>query len=716
MPIYIVKRQSTPFVSEAGKTYYYGELVTINTLTGNDLTAYNAGDIQVVNGDPEPSATPSYRSVRRRSTDNAIVDAIDVTQVLFTPTSGSSTTDASTLTSGTLSPARLANGSVPVSKLATDPLARANHTGTQPSTTISDIQERIQDEVAAFFGATGATLTYNDAGNAMLLAVPPGTTDPEAVRDAIGAALLGVGNITVSINDAADTISISTTATANSTDAALRDRNTHTGTQLSTTISDLPEAVQDIVAAALKKSDGSAVTYNDVAGTITLPAAGGGVLEERLLAPGDIIKTVGTLRYPITSARTLNLITPSCRDDRKPSGRAAIAGVRRDRGGVVVDLFTSNATRPTIAADASKGTGVAPDQNAALLAGDDLLLDIEQGGFAQEAAGFLGAWAQNGSAATSGGSFSVARPVATNEIMVVTLAGATGNYTLGQPGGATSAAIGVADTAAVLQTKLEAVYGAGNVSVTGANGGPYTVTFIGALATVPQRVMNVGTAGLTAGSVTVTRTIAGNRAMVYNDAAPSFGLIALWRDNTTTTVTPPTGVNLVQSVDGAGGRCYLFSLTDDVEAASWTFTQSGVAGQVAAMLWAEPPASTASIDAFAGVANASSADFAVPALTTAGEDRSIFAAIFSATGPDHRDVPPTGSWLSTFTPVGGRIGFIRRYPGTQVGAMGPYTGGKFKDAANADTARTSAVIAVAVTPRKSEPGADFMLTLTSTLA
>lgn len=117
--------------------------------------------------------------------------------------------------------------------------ARANHTGTQTSASISDLTEAVQDIVGAFFGAgTGATVTYNDAANTITVSAT-GTTDPEAVRDAIGAAMVGVGNISVTVNDALDTITISTTATVNSTDAALRDRSTHTGTQAAATITGL---------------------------------------------------------------------------------------------------------------------------------------------------------------------------------------------------------------------------------------------------------------------------------------------------------------------------------------------------------------------------------------------------------------------------------------------------------------------------------------------
>lgn len=65
-----------------------------------------------------------------------------------------------------------------------------------------------------------------------------GGMDAETVRDTIAVALVGTGLVSVSANDAADTITITTTATANATDAALRDRSTHTGTQSADTLTD----------------------------------------------------------------------------------------------------------------------------------------------------------------------------------------------------------------------------------------------------------------------------------------------------------------------------------------------------------------------------------------------------------------------------------------------------------------------------------------------
>ncbi len=119
---------------------------------------------------------------------------------------------------------------------------RVNHIGTQSSSSISDFTEAVQDVVAGLLAAgTNLTLTYNDALNTLTLDASGGSggsTDPEVVRDTIGVAMTGAGAISVQVNDAADTIVISTTATANDTDANLRDRATHTGTQDADTLTD----------------------------------------------------------------------------------------------------------------------------------------------------------------------------------------------------------------------------------------------------------------------------------------------------------------------------------------------------------------------------------------------------------------------------------------------------------------------------------------------
>jgi hypothetical protein len=65
-------------------------------------------------------------------------------------------------------------------------------------------------------------------------------------------------------------------ATANATDAQLRDRATHTGTQAAATISDLAEAVRDTMGLALVAGANVAITVNDAGDTIEIAASGGG--------------------------------------------------------------------------------------------------------------------------------------------------------------------------------------------------------------------------------------------------------------------------------------------------------------------------------------------------------------------------------------------------------------------------------------------------------
>lgn len=130
---------------------------------------------------------------------------------------------------------------------------RGTHTGQQPSTTISDFTEAVQDAVAAFLGAgSNVVVDYNDAANTLTISASGGSSGltVEDVRDAIGAAIVGVGNISVAYNDALDTITISTTATQNATDAALRDRSTHTGSQPASTISDSTAVGRAVLTAA----------------------------------------------------------------------------------------------------------------------------------------------------------------------------------------------------------------------------------------------------------------------------------------------------------------------------------------------------------------------------------------------------------------------------------------------------------------------------------
>jgi len=77
----------------------------------------------------------------------------------------------------------------------------------------------------------------------------------------------------------------------------------------------------------------------------------------------------------------------------------------------------------------------------------------------------------------------VGKGAVTNEVQVVTVAAGGNPFTLGFRGAVTSSLANAA-TAATVQTAVQglATVGSGNATVAGSNGGPYTVTFAGALA------------------------------------------------------------------------------------------------------------------------------------------------------------------------------------------------------------------------------------------
>jgi len=103
----------------------------------------------------------------------------------------------------------------------------------------------------------------------------------------------------------------------------------------------------------------------------------------------------------------------------------------------------------------------------------------------------------------------------TNEVQTATVGGTPtgGTFTLGYRG-AVTAAIAYNAAAATVQAALEALrtIGTGNVTVSGSAGGPYTITFVGALAGVNavliKRVNNSLTGGTTP-DVTIAQTTAG---------------------------------------------------------------------------------------------------------------------------------------------------------------------------------------------------------------
>lgn len=138
--------------------------------------------------------------------------------------------------------------------------------------------------------------------------------------------------------------------------------------------------------------------------------------------------------------------------------------------------------------------------------------------------------------------------VDTNEVQTATVTGTPtgGTFTLTWSG-QTTAAIAYNATAATVQTALAALsnIGAGNVTVSGSAGGPYTVTFVGALASTDVAVI-AATSSLTGGSspgVTIATTTAGGAASASNGQQTLVGFLFTATEILNRDGTSPTQVS-----------------------------------------------------------------------------------------------------------------------------------------------------------------------------
>jgi len=125
---------------------------------------------------------------------------------------------------------------------------RANHTGTQLSTTISDFAEAVDDRVDSLLVVTGLTKSYNDADNTLTLSISNNAVDNTKAADMANSTIKG--RSTAGTGDPEDLtptqvrtmLNVANGATANSSDAILLARANHTGTQTASTISDFNSA------------------------------------------------------------------------------------------------------------------------------------------------------------------------------------------------------------------------------------------------------------------------------------------------------------------------------------------------------------------------------------------------------------------------------------------------------------------------------------------
>ena len=131
---------------------------------------------------------------------------------------------------------------------------------------IADHETRLAPVESKLAGvAAGATANATDA-QLRDRSTHTGTQSADTIVD-------GSNNHVFTAADDTKLAGIATGATANSADATLLNRANHTGTQPSSTISDFVEAAQDVIGAMVAAGGG---TYNDVLNSITLPAGGTG--------------------------------------------------------------------------------------------------------------------------------------------------------------------------------------------------------------------------------------------------------------------------------------------------------------------------------------------------------------------------------------------------------------------------------------------------------
>lgn len=160
---------------------------------------------------------------------------------------------------------------------------RASHTGEQAMSTVTGLVAALASK------ATPADIAVAIAG---IVNSAPGALDTlKEFADALGndpnfAATIStaLGNrlrvdapqtlTTGQKSQAAANLGVAPGATANDTDANLKNRANHTGTQPAATISDLTESTQDMIASFLKAGTNITLTYNDAGNEMTISASG----------------------------------------------------------------------------------------------------------------------------------------------------------------------------------------------------------------------------------------------------------------------------------------------------------------------------------------------------------------------------------------------------------------------------------------------------------
>lgn len=218
--ILLKTRTSPPETVDAGEAYFWLEGTSLkykdDTQTVNTLsTGVTPEMVQDIIGAFIVAGSSKVSVVYNDGADSLTIDIVEA-NIVHQNLSGAGTNTHAQIDS------HIANTSNPHSTTAAqvgaDPVGsaaaaqafsiqRANHTGTQTASTISDFTESVQDIVGALVvGGTGITASYNDPGNSLTIATTITQYTDELAQDAVGATLTDTASVNLTYNDAGNQI------------------------------------------------------------------------------------------------------------------------------------------------------------------------------------------------------------------------------------------------------------------------------------------------------------------------------------------------------------------------------------------------------------------------------------------------------------------------------------------------------------------------------
>lgn len=238
--------------------------------------------------------------------------------------------------------------------------ARANHTGTQTASTISDFDTEVANNsavVANTAKVTNATHTGDVTGSTALTIANDAVTNAKMANVATATIK---GRVTASTGDPEDLtatqvrtlLNVADGATANSSDATLLNRTNHTGTQTAATISDFASAVAATASVTANTAKVSNATHTgDVTGSDALTIANNVIVNADINASAAIDATkIANGSVTSTEFQYINTLSSNAQtqiDGKQPldSDLTTIAGLTATTGNFIYSVGSAWASR-----------------------------------------------------------------------------------------------------------------------------------------------------------------------------------------------------------------------------------------------------------------------------------------------------------------------------------------------------------------------------------